>query len=99
MKGIDMIPVRFAIDDDLWRSFTVEQVTKQIGRLRETGRFWSPNHGSPFVVRVSQYALMGGNPMDITQRDTWVQQGHPNVSRTEDAQFSSTIASKVTRTL
>jgi hypothetical protein len=81
-----MIPVRFTIDDDLWQSFTVEQVTKQIRRLRETGRFWSPNHGSPFVVRVSQYALMGGNPMDITQRDMWVQQGHPNVSRTEDAQ-------------
>jgi hypothetical protein len=82
MKGIDMIPVRFAIDDNLWQSFTVEQVTTQIKRLRETGRFWSPNHGSPFVVRVSQYALMG----DTELRREWVKQGHPNVSRTEDAQ-------------
>lgn len=77
-----MIPVRFAIDDDLWQSFTVEQVTKQIRRLRETGRFWSPNHGSPFVVRVSQYALMG----DTEARDMLVKQGHPNVSRTKDKQ-------------
>jgi hypothetical protein len=64
-RNMTMIPIRFAIDDDLWQSFTVEQVTKQIRRLRETGRFWSPNHGSPFVVRVSQYALMGGNPTDV----------------------------------
>ena len=53
------IAVRYAIDDELWESFTVEQVTKQIGRLRETGRFRAPNNGGPFVVRVSHYALMG----------------------------------------
>ena len=51
--------VRYAIDDELWESFTIEQVTKQIGRLRETGGFWAPNDGGPFVVRVSYYALMG----------------------------------------
>jgi hypothetical protein len=37
--------------------FTIEQVNKQIGLLRETGRFRPPNNGDPFVVRVSQYAL------------------------------------------
>ena len=78
-------PVRYEIDDELWESFTVEQVTKQIGLLRETGRFREPNNGAPFVVRVSQYALMG-DPASIAQRDILVKQGHPNVSRTEDAQ-------------
>jgi hypothetical protein len=51
--------VRYAIDDELWQSFTVEQVTKQIGLLRETGRFREPNNGDPFVVRLSYYALVG----------------------------------------
>ena len=51
--------VRYAIDDDLWKTFTFEQVTKQIRRLRETGRFWPPHHGSPFTVRLSQFALSG----------------------------------------
>jgi hypothetical protein len=78
-------PVRYAIDDELWESFTVEQVNKQIGLLRETGRFRPPNNGDPFVVRVSQYALMG-DPASIAQRDILVKQGHPNVSRIEDAQ-------------
>jgi hypothetical protein len=59
--------VRYTIDDDLWRSFTVEQVTKQIERLCETGRFRAPNNGGPFVVRVSCYALadpaVQGNPV------------------------------------
>ena len=77
--------VRYTIDDELWKSFTVEQVNKQIGLLRETGRFRPPNNGDPFVVRVSQYALMG-DPAFIAQRDLLVKQGHPNVSRTEDAQ-------------
>jgi hypothetical protein len=77
--------VRYAIDDELWESFTVEQVDKQIRLLRETGRFREPNNGGPFVVRVSQYALMG-DPASIAQRDMLVKQGHPNVSRTEDAQ-------------
>jgi hypothetical protein len=77
--------VRYAIDDELWESFTVEQVTKQIGLLRETGRFRQPNNGGPFVVRVSQYALMGDAAV-IAQRDLLVKQGHLNVSRTEDAQ-------------
>ncbi len=53
------LTVRYAIDDDLWESFTFEQVRKQIGRLHETGRFRKPNNGGPFVVRVSQYALSG----------------------------------------
>jgi hypothetical protein len=77
--------VRYAIDDELWESFTVEQVTKQIGLLRETGRFREPNNGGPFVVRVSQYALMG-EPAVIAQRDLLVEQGHLNVSRTDEAQ-------------
>jgi hypothetical protein len=77
--------VRYAIEDELWESFTVEQVRKQIGLLRETGRFREPNNGGPFVVRVSQYALMG-DPAVIAQRDILVKQGHLNVSRTEDAQ-------------
>jgi hypothetical protein len=49
--------VRYTIGDELWQSFTVEQVTKQIGRLYETGRFRAPNNGGPFVVRVSCYAV------------------------------------------
>jgi hypothetical protein len=77
--------VRYTIDDELWESFTVEQVNKQIGLLRETGRFRPPNNGDPFAVRVSQYALMG-DPASVAQRDVLVKQGHPNVSRTEDAQ-------------
>jgi hypothetical protein len=51
--------VRYAIDDDLWKTFTFEQVTKQTERLRETDRFWLPNHGGPFVVRLSHYAVSG----------------------------------------
>lgn len=43
--------VRYTIDDELWDSFTVEQVNKQIELLRETGRFRPPNNGGPFVVR------------------------------------------------
>jgi len=56
---LSLLPVRYAIDDDLWESFTVEQVKKQIARLHETGRFREPNNGGPFVVRVSQYAMSG----------------------------------------
>jgi hypothetical protein len=59
--------VRYTIDDELWQSFTIEQVTKQIERLRATGRFRSPNNGGAFVVRVSCYALadpaVQGNPV------------------------------------
>ena len=55
------IAVRYRIDDDVWQSFTAEQVRKQINLLRQTGRFREPNNGNPFVVRLSQYALSGGD--------------------------------------
>ena len=48
-------PVRYTITDELWESFTIEQVNKQIAQLRETGRFRTPNNGGPFTVRLSQY--------------------------------------------
>jgi hypothetical protein len=51
------VSVRYTIDDELWESFTVEQVTKQIKRLRETDRFREPNNGDPFVVRVSRFRV------------------------------------------
>ena len=52
-------PVRYTITDELWESFTIEQVNKQIARLRETGRFRPPNNGGPFTVRLSSYACIG----------------------------------------
>jgi hypothetical protein len=57
--------VRYTIDDELWESFTVEEVNKQIKRLRETGRFRPPNNGDPFMVRLSQLAIMGGTEAGI----------------------------------
>ena len=95
------IAVRYAIDDELWESFTVEQVTKQIGRLRETGRFRAPNNGGPFVVRVSHYALMGdldvsnntdqllaNSPAIVNSRDRDIldKQGPRNIPNTQDSQ-------------
>jgi hypothetical protein len=52
--------VRYHITDDLWNSFSVEQVRKQYTRLKETGRFEWPNPGMHVTVRVSYYALVGG---------------------------------------
>jgi hypothetical protein len=57
-KMIDSPLVRYRITNDLWNTFTVEQVKKQIQRLRETGRLVIPNNGEPFTVRLDYHALM-----------------------------------------
>jgi hypothetical protein len=63
-------PVRYTITDELWESFTIEQVNKQIARLRETGRFRPPNNGGPFTVRLSNYAIVG-DPERFQMEDSW----------------------------
>jgi hypothetical protein len=66
--------VRYTIDDELWESFTVEEVNKQINRLCATGRFRAPNNGDPFVVRLSLYAILGGNEACIVECDKLMSQ-------------------------
>jgi hypothetical protein len=66
--------------------FTVEEVKKQINRLCATGRFRAPNNGDPFVVRLSQLAIMGGSSEGIAERDQMTKDGHPLVSKPQDRQ-------------
>jgi hypothetical protein len=78
--------VRYTIDDELWESFTVEEVNKQINRLCATGQFRAPNNGDPFVVRLSQLAIMGSCEAGIAERDQLIKDGHPLVSKPQDVQ-------------
>jgi len=56
--------VRYYIADELWNSFTKEQVNAQIARLKATGRWHLPNGGGEYTIRVSWGIgeQDGGNP-------------------------------------
>ena len=59
--------IRYHITDDLWASFTVEQVNKQIDRLISTGRYRLPNNGA-YTVRLACGTLYGNPGMN---EDDW----------------------------
>jgi hypothetical protein len=53
---VNSTSVRYHITDELWDTFTEEQVAKQATRLRETGRYHLPN-GGKFTIRISYDAI------------------------------------------
>jgi hypothetical protein len=53
--------VRYYITDELWNSFTKEQVNAQMARLKETGRWHLPNGGGEYTMRISWGTGEGDN--------------------------------------